>query len=88
MIRPVSRARPVPRAGTPWGLGSIAFANPVAGGLTTDLVLSSATFWAFAWTRRRDPRRMAVLVACTVAVGLVLALPLFLLSRPTDAPEG
>ena len=59
------------------------FANGAAGGAMTDLILSSAVFWA--WSSRdaaqRQIRHWWVLVPCTLLVGLCLAIPLYLYMR-------
>jgi hypothetical protein len=68
-----------------------AFANGAAGGLTSDLLISSLAFWAAAiemWRSDRGPAPWAFIIV-TLVVGLSLALPLYLFvrhfTRPTHA---
>lgn len=66
----------------------LAFANPVAGAFTTDLIISVLVFWVFAFQQLQRARRLRPLwryVALTLGVGLSCALPLFLANQPSDA---
>ncbi|MEZ4416180.1 MAG: DUF2834 domain-containing protein [Gemmatimonadota bacterium] len=59
------------------GFLAAAFANPAAGGLSTDLVISSVTFWAWMATRRGGPRPWGFIVV-NLLIGLSCALPAYL----------
>ena len=57
-----------------------AFANPVAGGLTADLLISSLVFWIYMLYRRTDvggPKPLMFIVL-NVFIGLSCALPAYL----------
>ncbi|MEQ8485850.1 MAG: DUF2834 domain-containing protein [Pseudomonadales bacterium] len=54
-----------------------AFAHPVASGLTSDLLISSAVFWVWMFSHRQGPSPWPF-VALNLLVGLSLALPLYL----------
>jgi hypothetical protein len=66
------------------------FATPVAGGLSADLTMSSIVFWVWSWgeARRRGMRRWWLYVVANLAVGLSLALPLFLWAREGASETG
>lgn len=53
-----------------------AFANPVAGGLSADLLISSVVFWVWLVARRASTLWLYVVVNLTI--GLSCALPLYL----------
>lgn len=62
-----------------------ALANPVAQGLTADLLISSFVFWLFAATELRRLGRplgwMGLFIGTTLGIGLSCSLPLFLYFR-------
>ena len=53
------------------------FANPVAGGITADLVLSSLVFWVYLFAAG-ESRRTLYLIPINLLIGLSCALPLYL----------
>ena len=59
------------------------FSNGVSGFFGMDVIVSSFVLWLFVFAegRRLGMRRLWVYVACNLAVGVSLALPLFLLFR-------
>lgn len=59
------------------------FSNSVSGFFGMDVIVSSVVLWLFVFSegRRLRMRRLWVYVACNLAVGVSLALPLFLLFR-------
>ncbi len=59
------------------GFLAAGFANPAASGLTADLVISSAVFWAYLFGAG-EGRRAALLIPVNVLIGLSCALPLYL----------
>ncbi len=62
------------------------FANPIAAFFGTDVIVSSLVLWAFIYQetrQRRIPRWWLCLVA-NLAVGVSLALPLFLWLREIE----
>lgn len=68
------------------GFLAAAFANPVASGLTADLVISSVVFWLWMFGHRDGPNPLPF-VALNLLVGLSLALPLYLWLRSGRASE-
>lgn len=62
-----------------------AFAHPVASGLTSDLLISSAVFWVWMFSRREGPSPWPF-VALNMLVGLSLALPLYLWMSSRRSP--
>lgn len=66
----------------PGFLGGL-FVNGAAGGISADVILSSAVFWA--WSRgdalKKGVGNWWILIPATVLVGLSLALPLYLWMR-------
>lgn len=64
----------------------LAFANPVAAGLSTDVVVSSAVFWAWLGASG-DGHRAWFLVPLNLAIGLSCALPLYLYLRCRDRDQ-
>ena len=59
------------------------FSNSVSGFFGMDVIVSSVVLWLFVFSegRRLGMRRLWVYVVCNLAVGVSLALPLFLLFR-------
>lgn len=55
----------------------VLFANSVAGGLTSDMFIASAAFWAYIQSRENGPRPWPFMVI-NLLVGLSCALPLYL----------
>lgn len=68
------------------------FANRISAFFGLDVVVSSLVLWAFVVTegRRRRMKHLWVYIACNLAVGVSLALPLFLYVRErrfTQSPD-
>lgn len=59
------------------------FSNGVSGFFGMDVIVSSFVLWLFVFSegRRLRMKRLWVYVVCNLAVGVSLALPLFLLFR-------
>jgi hypothetical protein len=59
------------------------FSNSVSGFFGVDVIVSSVVLWLFVFSEggRLGMRRLWVYVVCNLAVGVSLALPLFLLFR-------
>ncbi len=57
------------------------FANPVAAGFTTDLLISSAVFWIYMFTAGKNAPRPWAFVAINLLIGLSCALPAYLFWR-------
>jgi hypothetical protein len=59
------------------------FSNSVSGFFGMDVIVSSVVLWLFVFSegRRLRMRHLWVYVVCNLAVGVSLALPLFLLFR-------
>jgi hypothetical protein len=59
------------------------FANRISGFFGLDVIVSSVALWAFVLTegKRRAMKRLWIYPACNLAVGVSLALPLFLYMR-------
>ena len=59
------------------------FSNSVSGFFGMDVIVSSVVLWIFVFSegRRLGMRRLWIYVLCNLAVGVSLALPLFLLFR-------
>ena len=59
------------------------FANNVSGFFAMDVIVSSFVLWLFVFSegRRLGMKRLWAYVVCNLAVGVSLALPLFLLFR-------
>jgi len=59
------------------------FSNGVSGFFGMDVIVSSLVLWIFVFSegRRLGMQRLWVYVVCNLAVGVSLALPLFLLFR-------
>ncbi len=60
------------------------FANGAAGGFSADVLISSAVFWMFLWSRRAAKLWLYVLVNLTI--GLSCALPLYLYINTDSGP--
>ena len=62
---------------------TLLFSNSVSGFFGMDVIVSSLVLWLFVFSegRRLGMRRLWVHVVCNLAVGVSLALPLFLLFR-------
>ena len=59
------------------------FANPAAGGFTTDLLFTSAVFWVYMyrqWTRKITPNPILFIVL-NLFIGLSCAFPAYLYAR-------
>ena len=59
------------------------FSNGVSGFFGMDVIVSSFVLWLFVFSegRRLGMRRLWIYIVCNLAVGVSLALPLFLLFR-------
>ncbi|MCI0595590.1 MAG: DUF2834 domain-containing protein [candidate division Zixibacteria bacterium] len=65
------------------GFMAAVFANPAAGGFTTDLLLSSGVFWIFMFLERRmkmGPNPL-LFILLNSFIGLSCALPAYLYAR-------
>ena len=64
------------------------FANPVAAGFSADLLLSALTFWIWSGldARREGVAGWWIVLPATLAVGLSLAMPLYLIMRMAKRP--
>lgn len=65
----------------PYAMLSGMFANPMASGLTSDLLISSGVFWVWMF-RNRGPKPW-IFMALNLAIGLSCALPAYLYVRET-----
>ena len=66
------------------------FANPAAGGMSADLLLSSFIFWGFMFhqrSRRKGPGPV-VFVVLNLFIGLSCALPAYLYAREYRVTRG
>jgi len=63
------------------------FANGAAGGFATDLLISSAVFWSYMFSRRDGPNPWPI-VAVNLLIGLSCALPLYLYQASGSASNG
>jgi ethanolamine transporter EutH len=65
------------------------FANHVAAFFAADVLVSSLALWLFVFSegRRRGMKNLWLYVACNLAVGVSLALPLFLFFRERSLRE-
>ena len=61
----------------PVGFVAAAFVNSAAGGFTADLLISSAVFWAYLFSRRTGPSPW-LFVVLNLTIGLSCALPAYL----------
>src|ERR1044072_4337803 len=59
------------------------FANRISALFGLDVIVSSIALWVFVFTegRRRQMKHLWLYIVCNLAVGLSLALPLFLYMR-------
>ena len=59
------------------------FSNSVSGFFGMDVIVSSVVLWVFVFSegRRLGMRNLWIYIVCNLAVGVSLALPLFLLFR-------
>ena len=59
------------------------FENDISSAFGLDVIVSSVVLWLFVFSegRRRGMKQLWVYIACNVAVGVSLALPLFLFFR-------
>lgn len=66
------------------------FDNNVSSFFAMDVIVSTVTVWVFVFVegRRRGMKRLWVYVACTLIVGISLALPLFLYFRERQQVSG
>ncbi|MCR9277632.1 MAG: DUF2834 domain-containing protein [Pseudomonadaceae bacterium] len=55
------------------------FANGAAGGFTADILISSAVFWTYMFSRRNGPKPWLFIVL-NLSIGLSCALPAYLYS--------
>jgi hypothetical protein len=62
------------------------FANPISSFFAADVIVSSLVLWAFMYQemRKRSIKLWWVCIIANLAVGVSLALPLFLLLRETQ----
>jgi len=62
---------------------SLLFSNSVSGFFGMDVIVSSVVLWIFVFSegRRLGMKHLWLYVVCNLAVGVSLALPLFLLFR-------
>jgi hypothetical protein len=62
---------------------SILFANGLTGGLTADLLISSAVFWLFMFSQRREGAapNPVMFILINLFIGLSCALPAYLYAR-------
>jgi len=63
------------------GIIGLGYANPVAGGLTTDLLISSFVFWIYMFSGTNDAPRPWAFIALNLLIGLSCALPAYLYWR-------
>ena len=66
------------------------FNNGVSGFFGMDVIVSSFVLWLFVFSegRRLGMRRLWIYIVCNLAVGVSLALPLFLLFRERTLDKG
>lgn len=70
----------------PLALVAAGFANPGAGGLVIDLVVSSAVFWSYLFANG-EGHRAAWLIPLNLLIGLSCVLPLYLYLRVRDREQ-
>lgn len=58
-----------------------AFANPVASGFTSDLLISSFVFWVYMFNAGEEAPKPWVFIAINLFIGLSCALPAYLFWR-------
>ncbi len=61
----------------PVGFVAAGFVNGAAGGFTADVLISSAVFWVYLFSRRTGPSPW-LFVVLNLAIGLSCALPAYL----------
>lgn len=63
------------------------FANPAAGGFTSDLLLTSAVFWIAMFQQRKQGNgpNPALFIVLNLLIGLSCALPAYLYARQAQA---
>lgn len=73
-----------------WTFVEAAYATLPAGGLTTDLIISSVVFWVWSYgeASRKKLRGWWVFVVLNLFVGLSLAFPAFLVHRARSGGDG
>lgn len=72
------------------GAVALAFANPIAAGFATDLIISSIVFWIFMFAANENAPRPWPFILLNCLVGLSAALPAYLFwqtQRTLDAPQ-
>ena len=62
-----------------------AFANPVASGFTSDLLISSLVFWIYMFSAGKDAPKPWAFIAMNLLIGLSCALPAYLYWRARSA---
>jgi hypothetical protein len=67
---------------------TLAFANPVAAGFATDLVISSIVFWVYMFSAGHDAPRPWAFIALNLTVGLSCALPAYLYWKTRQSESG
>jgi hypothetical protein len=67
------------------GFMTLGFANPVAAGFSTDLVISSFVFWVYMFSAGPGAPRPWPFIALNLLVGLSCALPAYLFWRARAA---
>ena len=69
------------------GFGTALFANGAAGGFSADLLISSAVFWIYLFTRGDGPAPWLFIVL-NLTIGLSCALPAYLYATRTASAPG
>lgn len=62
------------------------FANGAAGGFTADILISSAVFWTYMFSRRSGPKPW-LYIGLNLTIGLSCALPAYLYSVASLADQ-
>jgi len=62
------------------------FVNGAAGGFTADLLITSAVFWVYMFTRGKGPAPW-LFIALNLAIGLSCALPAYLYVSRISSPD-
>ena len=70
------------------GFMMLGFANPVAAGFTTDLLISSLVFWLYLFTAGPGAPRPWAFVVLNLFIGLSCALPAYLWWRTRGEVKG
>jgi hypothetical protein len=63
------------------GVVGLGFANPIAAGLTTDLLISSIVFWVYMFSAGDNAPKPWAFIAINFFIGLSCALPAYLYWR-------